>query len=134
MFIDKALEAAGLYPTEENTAMVKELLSLNMPVNTDMLNTVNKYMAQFPDSDIKTIANLVRLDMPVTEENINLYKAYETFNAKLDGQLSTMENALSDNIMRAFSDFSVMIYNSLILSLIVCMEMQMITQMLHQNW
>ena len=32
MFIDKALEAAGLYPTEENTAMVKELLSLNMPV------------------------------------------------------------------------------------------------------
>ena len=64
--------------------MVKELLSLNMPVNTDMLNTVNKYMAQFPDSDIKTIANLVRLDMPVTEENINLYKAYETFNAKLD--------------------------------------------------
>ena len=106
MFIDKALEAAGLYPTEENTAMVKELLSLNMPVNTDMLNTVNKYMAQFPDSDIKTIANLVRLDMPVTEENINLYKAYETFNAKLDGQLSTMENALSDNIMRAFSDFS----------------------------
>lgn len=106
MFIDKALEAAGLYPTDENTAMVKELLSLNMPVNTDMLNTVNKYMAQFPDSDIKTIANLVRLDMPVTEENINLYKAYETFNAKLDGQLSTMENALSDNIMRAFSDFS----------------------------
>ena len=87
MFIDKALEAAGLYPTEENTAMVKELLSLNMPVNTDMLNTVNKYMAQFPDSDIKTIANLVRLDMPVTEENINLYKAYETFNAKLTDSL-----------------------------------------------
>jgi site-specific DNA recombinase len=26
--------------------MVKELLSLNMPVNTDMLNTVNKYMAK----------------------------------------------------------------------------------------
>lgn len=106
MFIDKALEAAGLYPTEENIAMVKELLSLNMPVNTDMLNTVNKYMAQFPDSDIKTIANLVRLDMPVTEENINLYKAYETFNAKFDGQLSNMENTLSDNIMRAFSNFS----------------------------
>ena len=33
MFIDKALEAAGLYATDENTAMLKELLSLNMPVS-----------------------------------------------------------------------------------------------------
>ncbi len=29
MFINKALEAAGLYATDENTAMIKELLSLN---------------------------------------------------------------------------------------------------------
>ena len=34
MFIGKALEAAGLYATDENTAMIKELLSLNMPVNS----------------------------------------------------------------------------------------------------
>lgn len=31
MFIDKALEAAGLYATDENTAMIKELLSLICP-------------------------------------------------------------------------------------------------------
>ena len=48
MFIDKALEAAGLYPTEENTAVVKELLSLNMPVNTDMLNTCLLYTSPSP--------------------------------------------------------------------------------------
>ena len=41
MFIDKALEAAGLYPTEENTAMVKELLSLNMPVNMMLILSIN---------------------------------------------------------------------------------------------
>lgn len=101
MFISKALEAAGLFPTEENTAMIKELLSLNMPVNSDMLNNMNRLMGQYPNSDIKTIANLVRLDMPVTSENIGMFEAYKHFDARLDGQLSSLTDSLFNTINEA---------------------------------
>ena len=83
MFINKALEAAGLYATDENTAMIKELLSLNMPVNSEMLNNVSRLMAQYPDANINTIANLIRLDMPVNSENIAMFEALRTLMRRL---------------------------------------------------
>lgn len=112
MFIDKALEAAGLYATDENTAMLKELLSLNMPVSSDMLNNMNRLMAQYPGANINTIANLIRLDMPVTSDNIAMFEAYKTFDAQINNQLNSLglniynsiNNACVTGDLKALSD------------------------------
>lgn len=101
MFIGKALEAAGLYATDENTAMIKELLSLNMPVNSDMLNNVSRLMAQYPDANINTIANLIRLDMPVNSENIAMFEAYKNFDAQINGQLNSLGLDIYNSINNA---------------------------------
>lgn len=101
MFINKALEAAGLYATDENTAMIKELLSLNMPVNSDMLNNVSRLMAQYPDANINTIANLIRLDMPVNSENIAMFEAYKNFDAQINGQLNSLGLDIYNSINNA---------------------------------
>ena len=114
MFIDKALEAAGLYATDENTAMIKELLSLNMPVNSDMLNNVSRLMAQYPDTNLNTIANLVRLDIPVNSENITMFEAYKNFDAGMNNQLNSIglniynsiNEAVSTGNMQELSDIS----------------------------
>lgn len=101
MFINKALEAAGLYATDENTAMIKELLSLNMPVNSEMLNNVSRLMAQYPDANINTIANLIRLDMPVNSENIAMFEAYKNFDAQINGQLNSLGLDIYNSINNA---------------------------------
>ena len=101
MFIDKALEAAGLYATDENTAMLKELLSLNMPVSSDMLNNMNRLMAQYPGANINTIANLIRLDMPVTSDNIAMFEAYKTFDAQINNQLNSLGLNIYNSINNA---------------------------------
>ena len=101
MFIDKALEAAGLYATDENTAMIKELLSLNMSVNSEMLNNVSRLMAQYPDANINTIANLIRLDMPVNSENIAMFEAYKNFDAQINGQLNSLGLDIYNSINNA---------------------------------
>lgn len=101
MFIDKALEAAGLYSTEENTAMIKELLSLNMPVNSEMLNNINRLMGQYPDANINTIANLIRLNIPVTNDNITMFEAYKNFDAQINNQLNSLGLNMYNNINSA---------------------------------
>lgn len=101
MFIDKALEAAGLYSTDENTAMIKELLSLNMPVSSEMLNNMNRLMAQYPDANLNTIANLIRLNIPVTSDNITMFEAYRNFDAQINNQLNSLGLNIYNNINNA---------------------------------
>lgn len=101
MFINKALLAAGLYPTDENTAMLKELLSLNMPVNSDMLNNISRLMIQHSGTDINTIANLIRLNIPVDSENIASFEAYKNFDAQINNQLNSFGLKLYNNISGA---------------------------------
>ncbi len=61
-----------------------------MPVNSEMLNNVSRLMAQYPDANINTIANLIRLDMPVNSENIAMFEAYKNFDAQINGQLNSL--------------------------------------------
>ena len=43
VLIDKALEAAGLSPVEENIDLVKELLGLGMPVDSETVGELARY-------------------------------------------------------------------------------------------
>lgn len=87
VLINKALDAAGLVPSEANIDIVKELLSLNMPVSSDEIAAMVKYSNKFPEGNLNTIANLLRLDMPVTQENITQFEAYKTYEHSILGKL-----------------------------------------------
>lgn len=102
--IDKALEAAGLSPTSDNINIVKELLSLGMPIDADNLNQMVKNSIRFPDADINTLANLQRLDIPVTADNIKEFQLYGEFNGQIESSLSDMEAGIIDSFINGIND------------------------------
>ncbi|MDO5382886.1 MAG: flagellar hook-length control protein FliK [Eubacteriales bacterium] len=98
VLIYKALDASGIPATDSNINIVKELINLNMPINSETITAMSKYCAKFPEANINTIANLLRLEMPVTQENIMEFDAYRQFNGQLEKNLYTLENKLNTDI------------------------------------
>lgn len=47
--INKALDAAGLFPSEENVNIVSNLLRMNMPVDAKTIGNMVKYSLNYPD-------------------------------------------------------------------------------------
>ncbi len=76
---DKALELAGLPVNTRNLAMVSELVRQNMPINKNSLMEMTRIINKYPDVDIKTLATMNRLDIPITESNIAQFKAYQSY-------------------------------------------------------
>lgn len=100
--INKALEGAGLPLTKDNISIVKELLSLNMPVNADTINQMIHEATAFPDTDYHTIANLLRLEIPVTSKNIMQFQAYSHFENNLSQSLRNIEDGIFHQLVQVF--------------------------------
>jgi len=96
VLVQKALEAAGLSTNESNMAIVQELLARNMSIDAAMLNEMVKNNLKFPNASLDTMANLVKLNIPVTQENIEQYEAYTHYERNMAGQLDSLPSALSD--------------------------------------
>ncbi|MFQ7395967.1 MAG: hypothetical protein ACLRMX_13245, partial [Lachnospira eligens] len=102
VLIDKALEAAGLGATDDN--IVKELLGLGMPVDAQTLGNMVKYSMKFPEASLNTIANLMRLEIPVNEQNIREFQMYGQFNGHIENLLSDMENGIVNDLLKNNQD------------------------------
>lgn len=98
VLVQKALEAAGLSANESNMAIVQELLARNMSIDAAMLNEMVKNNLKFPNASLDTMANLVKLNIPVTQENIEQYEAYTHYERNMAGQLDSLPSALSDTL------------------------------------
>lgn len=104
VIISKALEAAGLDNNEENAGLVKTLLSLNMPIDAKTLGELAKTVLEFPDTSDATIANLMRLQIPVTQENITQFEAYKSYEHSVLSDINTMEDGFSQLFNSMISD------------------------------
>lgn len=98
VLVQKALEAAGLSANESNMAIVQELLARNMSIDAAMLNEMVKNNLKFPNASLDTMANLVKLNIPVTQENIEQYESYTHYERNMAGQLDSLPSALSDTL------------------------------------
>lgn len=98
VLVQKALEAAGLSANESNMAIVQELLARNMSIDAAMLNEMVKNNLKFPNASLDTMANLVKLNIPVTQENIEQYEDYTHYERNMAGQLDSLPSALSDTL------------------------------------
>lgn len=98
VLVQKALEVAGLSANESNMAIVQELLARNMSIDAAMLNEMVKNNLKFPNASLDTMANLVKLNIPVTQENIEQYEAYTHYERNMAGQLDSLPSALSDTL------------------------------------
>lgn len=96
--INNALGAAGYPSTEENVNLIKELINMNMPVDTDTISEMMKNTVHFPEADINTIANLMKLEIPVTSDNIAQFEAYKSYEHSIMGELNNIGQDISSTV------------------------------------
>lgn len=96
--INNALGAAGYPSTEENVKLIKELINMNMPVDTDTISEMMKNTIHFPEADINTIANLMKLEIPVTSDNIAQFEAYKSYEHSIMGELNNIGQDISSTV------------------------------------
>ena len=99
MLISKALDAANYPFTDANINIVKELLAGNMPLDAQTIGSMVKNSLKFPDASLNTIANLSRLEIPVTQENIIQFEAYRNFEHSMLSEMNQLPDQLSDAMM-----------------------------------
>ncbi len=104
VLINKALDAAQFPVTDTNIDIVKELLNLNMPINSDTIAQMVKQANKFPDTSLNTLANLVKLDIPVNENNIAQFEAYKSYEHSINRELNGMVKGFADMLNETLSE------------------------------
>ena len=98
VLVQKALEAAGIAYNESNAELVAHLLEQNMPVDSFTISEMMKNIQKFPDANFDTIANLVKLHMPVTAENIQQFEAYTHYEHNMSQQLNNLPDVFAETL------------------------------------
>ena len=71
---------------------------MNMPVDTDTISEMMKNTIHFPEADINTIANLMKLEIPVTSDNIAQFEAYKSYEHSIMGELNNIGQDISSTV------------------------------------
>jgi len=95
MMINKALDAAGFPSNAKNVNIVKELMGMNMPIDAATIEKMIAHTGEFPQANLRTIANLIRLQMPVTQNNIMQFEAYSNYQNNISGELNNIGEQLN---------------------------------------
>lgn len=115
--IQGALRNAGLALTEENVALVHNLMKHELPISADSLNSYAKMLAQVPNATPEDVVLLSKMDLPVTEENVNALHDYYNYNEGMTGKAEALtDNFLSmiQNLPESVSQATVSILNSFV--------------------
>lgn len=89
----KALESASVKVSEETIKMVDTLMKEGMPINKDVLNSINRDLSSYPNADVESIVLLNKFNMPVTQENIDQMTLYNNNNRWM---IESVDNLASD--------------------------------------
>lgn len=78
--IAKALTEAGLMQTKENLEMVSMMMEEGMPIDRESVLRMGRQLLDFPDQEALTLIRMTRLNIPITEANIEQFEQYEAMN------------------------------------------------------
>lgn len=85
--LEKALDMAGLSPTEKNFSAAKELMEAGLPVDKGNLVKILSQSMKFPETSMQTLVSLNKMNIPVTAENIAQFERYQNYEHQLTGDL-----------------------------------------------
>lgn len=107
--IQNALKNAGVPINEKTASLVHNLMKQGLPINADTINNYAKNLMNVPNATAEDVVLLTRMNIPVTEENVNALHDYYNYNESMDGKAVQMTNAIMNidfNINPEFlSDF-----------------------------
>ncbi|MCM1157599.1 MAG: flagellar hook-length control protein FliK [Bacteroidales bacterium] len=93
--LEKALDAAGLSPTEKNFSAAKELMEAGMPLDKGNLVKLLSQSMKFEGTSMQTLAALNKMNIPVTQENIAQFERYQEYNHQLTGDITRTADGMA---------------------------------------
>lgn len=97
--VSKVLQSSGLSKNSKNMAIVKELISQNMPVDKQALLNTIKNVTSNPQAPLNQIVFMQKQGIEITENSIRQFAGYE----KGEHQLLNQLNLIADNVLESFS-------------------------------
>lgn len=95
-----SLKASGITLDNDNINIVKEMMAYGMPIDSGSIGEIERFAALYPDADISHIVSMKIHNIPINQENINQFKAYEAYGHKVSeaiGRLAEEILKLADN-------------------------------------
>lgn len=99
--LEKALDAAGLSPTEKNFTVAKELMDAGLPVDKANMVKVLSQSMKFEGTSLQTLVSLHKMNIPITQENIAQYERYQGLQHQLTGDIADAAKGMAD-FVKAF--------------------------------
>ncbi len=96
----RALAAAGLPETSANIEMVAKMMEEGMPIDKDSILNMSRLLLDFPGKDPATLIQMTRLELPITEANIEQFEQYLNANHQILGSAET----IADELPKAFME------------------------------
>lgn len=94
--LEKALDLAGLSPTEKNFTVAKELMDAGMPVDKSSMVTILSQSMRFEGTSLQTLVSMNKMQIPVTAENISQFGRYENLQHSLTGDIAATAESVAD--------------------------------------
>ncbi len=106
--IMSALDAAGIAANDTTIEMVDTLMQNGMPVNKELLNTINRELSMYPDADVSDIIMLHKMDIPVNEGNVRQMHLHNNNNQwmmeSVSDSASELTGLLTDALLKGGED------------------------------
>ena len=91
----KALNQAGMPANERTVAMVNYMMKQGMSVSRDSLLSMLRTVNNFSGTDIGTLVQLAKQQIPVTEENIAQFEAYKENRHQIADSVAQLSDGLA---------------------------------------
>ncbi len=94
--LERALDAAGLSPTEKNFSVAKELMDSGMPVDKGNMVKLLSQSLKYEGTSLQTLVGLNKMQIPVNEVNIAQYERYQGHQHQLSNDIQIAANHIAD--------------------------------------
>ncbi|HHX13152.1 MAG TPA: flagellar hook-length control protein FliK [Clostridiales bacterium] len=96
--IDKALTASNIPLTNRNRLLVSELLANQMPVDKNTLSALVRLSHIHHEASPLTLVLMYKYNIPMTDENIQQFEAYQNGSNEIMGKINTLTDGLLELI------------------------------------
>lgn len=91
----KALENAGIPVNSKSVELINLLMKEQMPIDKETITKFLRQMTLNPDTDVKTLVQLQKMGLPITEENIARFESYQNHEYRLSNEVTNVAADIS---------------------------------------
>ncbi len=101
--VSKALQMAGIPENDISAQIVRTMMQEGMPIDKNSLQQMMRTVFLNPQTNIETLVQLTRLQIPVTDESIFQLEAYKNYEHRMTESVLTIADSMPET-MRAMAD------------------------------